>query len=175
MKLAKLFFSLFVVFTFFNAMSLNIYAQEKKISKEEVPSVIMKTFHNMYPKAEIKGTSVETENGKKYYELETVEGKKHRDLLFTKDGTVQENEETIEDSELPVEVMKTLNNKYKGFEIKKAEKVTSHNKVSYELHMKNEEKAYELVFNSKGKLLTSEKKQNEKGESEENDEDNDGD
>jgi hypothetical protein len=172
MKLSKIFFALSVCILIVN---VNLFAQDKNIKKKDVPSAVLNSFYKMYPKAEIKGTSIETENGKQYYELETVEGSKHRDLLFTKDGNVQENEETVDNSKLPAQVMKTLKNDYKNFEIKKAEKVTSHNKVRYEIQVKNGEKAHELVFDSNGKLVKNEKKQNEKGESGENGEDNDGD
>ncbi len=52
----------------------NSFAQEKKISKNDLPDAVVKSFQAKYPKAEIKGTSVEKENGHTYYEIESMDG-----------------------------------------------------------------------------------------------------
>ena len=96
-------------------------AQEKKINRKDVPSAVLNSFHKVYPKAEIKGTSTETENGHKYYEIESVQGKKHVDLLLTENGKISEVEETISADELPADAVKNLEKKYKGLKIKSRE------------------------------------------------------
>ena len=135
----------------------SMYAQEKKISQKEVPVAVMSAFHKAYPKAEIKGTSAETEKGKKYFEIESMEGTKHIDLLITKSGVITEVEETIPVDQLPSNVMKTLEAKFKGLKIEKAEKV-SHGSVSnYELVIESKTGKHEVKLNEAGKLLKTEK------------------
>ncbi len=70
------------------------FAQEKKIDKNDLPKAVLNAFQKRYPNAAIKGTSIEKENGKTYYEIESIDGTRRRDLLYTKSGKVAEIEET---------------------------------------------------------------------------------
>jgi len=145
-----------------------IFAQDKKIEQNKVPATALTAFHKAYPKAEIKGTSIEKENGHSYYEIESVEGKQHIDLLITASGKITEVEETIPENELPAPVMKSLNVKFKGLKINKAEKVTSGKKVTYELSIESNKKTHYVTLWPNGKFVKSESmKENEKGEKDE--------
>lgn len=160
----------------FIVSSPKLFSQEKKISSEEIPSVVINSFHKAYPNAEIKGTSIEKENGKHYYEIESMEGTKHIDLLLTHSGQIKEVEETVSQSELPAQVMKTLNIKYQDLEINKAEKVTSGKKITYELSIESSDKKHEVVISPKGNIIKSiymqkDKEKREKNEKEEKDND----
>ena len=137
--------------------STNIFAQEKKISEKEVPATVMSTFHKAYPKAVIKGTNTETERGKKYFEIESMEGSKHIDLLITAAGKIAEVEESIPVDQLPSPVMKTLEAKFKGLKIETAEKVTHGAVSNYELVIESKAGKHEVKLNAAGKLLKSEK------------------
>ncbi len=156
------------------------YAQDKKIDLKKVPAKVTASFHKAYPKAEIKGTSIEKENGHKYYEIESIQGEKHIDLLLTESGKIAEIEETISTDELPANSVKNLEKKYKGLKIKRTEKVTAGKKITYELAIESGDHNYEVVLNSSGKLMEKAKMQEkdekgeagEKGESDESD-DND--
>ncbi len=155
------------------------YAQDKKIPLKKVPAKVLAAFHKAYPKGEIKGTSIESENGHHYYEIESVEGTKNRDMLVTRSGKITEVETTISETELPQPVMKTLNTKFKSLKIIKAEEVKSGNKVTYELTIESNNKKHGITILPDGKILksSSAEKENEKGEkgekgeSEENDND----
>lgn len=158
MKLTKVIFVSFAVsIIYLFITSTNMYAQEKKISEKEVPASVMSAFHKAYPKAEIKGTSIETEKGKKYYEIESIEGTKHIDLLISKDGQIAEVEETIPVEQLPSRIMKTLETKFKEMKIDKAEKVTRGAISNYELVIESSMGKREVKLNAAGKLLKSEK------------------
>ena len=145
----------------------NLFAQEKKISEKDMPAAVMSAFHKAYPNAKIKGLSTETEHGKKYYEIESMEGTKHIDLLISKTGKITEVEETIPTDQLPGAVMKTLEAKFKGLKIEKAEKVTNGAVSNYELVIESKAGKHEVKLNAAGKLLKSEKIK--KGESDESD------
>ncbi len=159
------------------ATALN-FAQDKKITLNKVPAKVLASFHKAYPKAKIKGTSIEKENGHSYYEIESVEGMQHIDLLLTHSGKITEVEETIPESSLPNPVMKTLKAKFKGLKINKAERVTSGKKVTYELSIESNKKVHYVTLWPNGKFVKAESmKENEngekgeKGEKEENDND----
>lgn len=158
MKLTKIYhLSFIVMLTVIFTVSLNLFAQDKKISEKNVPAVVMSAFHKAYPKAVIKGTSIETENGKKNFEIESLEGSKHIDLLISPAGKITEIEETIQADQLPSSVMKTLKAKFKGLKVEQAEKVTHGVVSNYELVIESKSGKYEVKLNETGKLLKTEK------------------
>ncbi len=159
----------------FFVMPTKSFAQEKEISKIQIPQNVLKVFHKTYPKAKIKGTGIETENGHKYFEIESVEGEKHIDLLITHSGKITEVEETIPTGELPSSALNNLKAKFKSFKIEKAEKVTNGKKLTYELAIESNHKDYEIVLNSTGKIMKTKMmskkiENNESGENGETDE-----
>lgn len=75
--------------------SSSAWAHEKKIAPKDLPATVSSAFKAAYPSAKIKGAGTETEDGVEYYEIESVDGKTRRDLLYTKDGKVCEIEEMV--------------------------------------------------------------------------------
>ncbi len=135
----------------------NLFAQEKKISKNDLPDAVVKSFQAKYPKAEIKGTSVEKENGHTYYEIESMDGTQKRDLLYTKDGKVAEIEEGISLDNIPSNIKSSIMKKYPDGKIKNAEKVTRNSKTTFELVVENNGKKSEVVLDEKGNIQKMEK------------------
>src|ERR1700682_3388815 len=74
-------------------LSFSAAAQEKKITAKQVPAAVSAAFKTAYPKATIRGYAQEKENGKVFYEIESLDGKTKRDILYNADGTVAEMEE----------------------------------------------------------------------------------
>ncbi len=138
------------------------FAQEKKIDKKDLPKAVLTSFQKSYPNAEIKGTSIEKEHGKTYYEIESMEGSQRRDLLYTKDGKVAEIEEAMASNDVPDFIKSSVMKKYPNCEISKAEKVTSGKKTNYELVVKQGNKKHEVVLDSKGNIQKMKKKNEEK-------------
>ena len=139
----------------------------KKFTKKDLPPAVLTAFQQAYPKAEIKGASKEKENKKTYYEIESVDGKTKRDILYTEDGSVYETEETIAASALPELVMKAIKTNSPKAKIEKAEKLMHDSVVEYEVVLVKDKKKTELVVDAKGKIVKTEKK----GKGEEEDED----
>ncbi len=139
-------------------------AQEKKISEKDVPAAVLNSFHKAYPKAEIKGLSTETEKGKKFFEIESMDGTVRRDLLFTPAGKIAEIEETVPSSELPSGALQSIEKKIPGAKVERAEKVTSGSKVTYELSVTGTKGKYGVVLNKDGKIMTSRKVKSEEGD-----------
>jgi Putative beta-lactamase-inhibitor-like, PepSY-like len=134
------------------------HAQEKKIDKKDLPKAVIESFQKKYPKAEIKGASIEKEQNKTYYEIESVDGIQDRDLLFTKDGEVIEIEEALETNNIPDVVKGSVMKKYPDGKIYKAEKLIKKDKVSFEVVVEHSRKKSEVVLDSKGNIKKVEKK-----------------
>jgi hypothetical protein len=146
-------------------LSSNAGAQDKKITKKDLPPAVLAAFEKAYPKAEIKGVSEEKgENGKMEYEIESIEGKTGRDVAYLADGKVIEIEETCV---LPDAVRKALDQKYPKGKVEKAEKITRGSTVEYEAVVEVGEKKSEVVLDPAGKVIKAEKMSAEKkGETE---------
>ncbi len=145
--------------------------KKKKFTKSDVPAAVISSFEKAYPKATIKGASKEEEKGTTYYEIESVDGKTKRDLLYTADGKVNEIEESLDAAALPAEIKNTLNKEYPKGKVVKAEKVTHDSTVGYELHVKIGKATKEIVFDSNGKIVKGDKNGKEKEEDEEEEDD----
>ena len=141
-------------------------AGEKKITRKDLPREVLSAFQKAYPKATIKGLSREEENGKTYYEIESLDGETGRDISYLADGKVAEIEETIATSPLPPEVKATMSKEYPKGRIVKAEKNVHDSTVEYEIHVAVGKHKHELVVDPAGKIVKHEKEGKEEGEKE---------
>lgn len=148
--------------------------KEKKMTKADLPAAVIAAFEKAYPGAEIKGVSKETEKGITYFEIESVDGKTNRDLLYTADGKAAEIEETVATADLPKEIQAALKKAAGKGTVAKAEKLTRGSVVSYEFQIKTGKKTKEVAIDAKGKIQkpeTTEKGEKEEKEDKENDKD----
>ena len=165
MKMSKMIFIIsFIETAFLFIACTSAIAQEKKITEKDLPSSVITAFHKKYPKARIKGLSTEIEQGKKYYEIVSIDGITKRDLLFTKTGKIVEIEETISATELPKGSIKSIEKNFPKAEIARAEKVTIGSKITYELAIRSKENKYEVVLNKEGKIIKRDKVNGEEGD-----------
>ena len=169
MKSAKLKISFIVMVTLaFFAVS-NLFAQEKRVKEKDIPSTVTKAFHSEYPAAKIIGTSTEVEKGVTYFEIESMDGKVRRDLLYTKTGKVEEIEEVLTAATIPDFVKKSIEKKFKDVEYKKGEKNMRNSVTKYELIIEASELKYEVVCDAHGKITKTKKIKNEESEVNDND------
>lgn len=150
-----------------------VQAQEKKkkYSKKDLPAAVLSAFEKAYPKATIKGVDKEEEKGITYFEIESVDGKTKRDLLYTVEGIIYETEETIDIAALPNGIRNTLDKEYPKAKIIKAEKVTRDASREYELLIKIGTTTKEIAFDATGKILKGGK--NDKGKEDDKEDDDD--
>ena len=134
-------------------LSFSAIAQEVKLKKKQVPRPVISAFESAYPQATIRGFAREKENGKVYYEVESVEGQMTRDVLYHPDGTVAEIEESIPSSDLPADAQEALRAKHPGSVITKVEKITRGDVTEYEAHAKLGKKSVSMEFDASGKPL----------------------
>lgn len=128
---------------------------------------MLNAFESAFPNAKIKGQAIETEKGKKFYEIESMDGSVARDLLYTPEGKVHEIEETADPTVLPDNLKNTFAKEYPKGKIVKAEKVTTDDTlVTYEVKVRVGKKLKSVVFDGTGNLIKSSKKSGEKEEDE---------
>ena len=126
---------------------------EQKIKAKDLPAAVTAAFQKAYPNAKIKGTSKEVENGKTLYEVESVDGKINRDLLYAADGTCTEIEEAVPLKALPDAVSKSLKKEYPKGKVLKSEKLTKGDTIQYELVIQSGKEKHEVVFDGTGKVV----------------------
>jgi len=132
---------------------------------------VLSAFQKAYPKAEIKGAAKEDEDGQIVYEIESVDGKQMRDILYSAEGKVLELEEAIPFKTLPEAVQKTIKENYPDAEVEKAEKITKGETTNYEVVLENDDETLEIKLDSQGKIVKSESsEENDESESEEENE-----
>jgi hypothetical protein len=130
-----------------------LIAQEKKIGKKDVPPAVLAAFEKAYPHAKIRGTSTEVESGKTYFEIESMDGSRARDILYLADGTVSEIEEVVATGTLPEAVKTAIGREFARAKIVKAERTTKGTEISYEVHVSLGSKKGSIVVDPSGKVL----------------------
>ena len=136
-----------------SVLGFSALAQEAKVTKKKVPPAVIAAFKSTYPQATIRGYAREKENGKVYYEIESIEGTTTRDILYNPDGTVAEIEESIAVSDLPADAQEAMHATYPSSVIIKAEKITRGDVTGYEAHAKQGKKYVSMEFDASGKPL----------------------
>ena len=161
------FISIALMAFFFVAGTTCVSAQEKKLRPKQLPAAVQAAFQKAYPAAKITGASSEVENGKTIYEVESLDGKINRDLLYSVDGSVVEIEETVALKALPDEVSKALKAETGKGKVEKAEKLTKGETIQYEFVISSGKDKREVVIDPSGKIVkTTQMKTKEKQEEE---------
>ncbi len=152
------------------AFGIQASAQEKKITKKDVPQAVISAFQKAYPDAKVKGYSTETENGKTTFEIESYQGKMTLDVAYLPDGTVTEIEEGVAAGSLPDAVKTAVKTNFPKGKIAKAEKKTVGTVVTYEMKITTGKKSAGVEIDPSGKVIKKAKEGAEKEEKEEKEE-----
>ena len=132
-------------------------AQEKQLTKQELPPAVQKTIAEQYQNATIKGYSSEIENGARLYEVELIVNGRHKDISLNKNGNVVEVEEEVTLASLPPEVKSGLLQAAGAGTIEKVESLTKNNRlVAYEASVKKGTKHSEVQVGPTGRPLAHE-------------------
>lgn len=126
--------------------------QAPAVDLKILPEAVLAAFKSAYPQAVIKGTSRETEKGVTTYEVESVDGKLNRDLLYTAEGKAVEIEEGIVPAGLPAAVQQTLAKEYPDSKVLKAEKLTKGEVTQFELKILFKDKKVGVTIDPNGKI-----------------------
>lgn len=132
-------------------------AQDKKITRADLPPAVEKTVAAESAGATIKGFSQEKEKSGIFYEAEMVVAGHSRDVLIDASGAVVEIEEEVALASLPAEVKAGLQAKAGKSKILKVESLTKKGKlVAYEAKVETNGKKSEVQVGPDGKPLDHE-------------------
>jgi hypothetical protein len=132
-------------------------AQEKKITRADLPPAVDKTVTAESAGATIKGFSQEKEKGETFYEAELVVNGHSKDVLIDASGSVVEVEEEVALGSLAAEVKAGLQAKAGKGKILKVESLTKKGKlVAYEAKVATNGKKSEIQVGPDGKPLDHE-------------------
>ena len=137
--------------------SVSLFAQEKKITRAELPAAVEKTVSSQTVGATIKGFNEEKEKGETFYEAELMVGGHSKDILMDKAGNIVEVEEQVNFASLPAAVQNALQAKAGKGKLGKVESLTKHDKlVAYETTVTIGGKRTEIQVGPEGKALDHE-------------------
>ncbi|HKE55374.1 MAG TPA: hypothetical protein VKB46_01690 [Pyrinomonadaceae bacterium] len=129
-------------------------AQEKKISRAQLPAAVEKTVAKESEGATIKGFATEVEHGQRFYEASLEINGHAKDILIDKDGNVVEVEEEVALDTLPAAVQDALKKAAGAGTIQVVESLTKNGTlVAYEGHVKRGYKRSEIQVGPNGEKL----------------------
>jgi hypothetical protein len=129
-------------------------AQEKKISRAQLPPAVEKTVARESEGATIKGFASEIEHHQKFYEASLIVNGRSKDILIDKNGNVVEVEEEVSLDSLPSTVQDALKKAAGSGTIELIESLTKNgNLVAYEAHIKRGTKRSEIQVGPNGEKL----------------------
>jgi hypothetical protein len=146
-------------------------AGDKKITKKDVPAATLKAFEAAFPKVKVNAYLAESEDGKTFYEFETIEGTIKRDILYTSEGTLVEVEEVLTPETIPADIAKAISTAMPKAKILGGEKTTKGNEVTFDIKIKAGKKTGKVVLNADGKIIKKELKKVKKEKKEDKEED----
>src|SRR5262252_2591117 len=92
-------------------MTAAVHAQERKLTREQLPPAVEKTVAAESQGATIKGFATEMEKGKRLYEAELEINGRPKDTSMDKNGNIVEVEEEVTIDPLPAAVQEALKKK----------------------------------------------------------------
>jgi uncharacterized membrane protein YkoI len=117
---------------------------------KDLPPPVQQTLKEQTKDAKLRGLAKEAENGKTYYEAETVANGKTRDVLIDPSGKIVEVEEEIVLDSVPEQARAGLKKLAGGGKIVRVESVTKGAVVSYEAVVQRNGKKSEVAVNADG-------------------------
>ena len=122
------------------------------LSTDDVPSDVISAFERAHPHAAVKSYSKEERDGVTVYEIESIEGKKQRDFVYSADGTLLDTEERIPPARLPDPVKRALSRDYPDHRIISAERHTGADSVDYGVVLRKGKRRIEVRFDKSGNV-----------------------
>jgi hypothetical protein len=133
---------------------VTLNAQEKKITRKDLPAAVERTVREQSDGATIKGFSTEVENGKKIYEVQMSLNGHGRDVSIDGQGHLLEIEDEVALASLPAEVQAGLKTAAGMGTLGKIEALTKGGKlVAYESVVTSGGKRHEIQVGPDGKKL----------------------
>ena len=131
-----------------------LQAQEKKITRAQLPAPVEKAVVRESEGATIKGFAKEQEQGQTFYEASLNVNGHNKDILIDRKGKVVEIEEEVSLDSLPANVQDALKKRAGGGTIAVVESLTKQGRlVAYEAHVKHGIRRSEIQVGPNGEKL----------------------
>src|SRR5215471_1130389 len=129
-------------------------AQERKLTRAQLPTAVEKTVAAESQGATIKGFATEVEKGKRLYEAELEINGRSKDISMDRNGNIVEVEEEVTLDSLSADVQNALKAAAGKGTIGKIESLTKNGKlVAYEAHVTTGKKRSEIQVGPNGEKL----------------------
>ena len=126
-------------------------ANAQKLTESQAPANVMKTFKARYPsihEAKWEKEDVNYESNFRINKLETS-------AIFDSEGNLIETETEIPKSSLPKAVSDAVVRDYADHKIEETAKIDKNGIITYEVEVEKGEKSFDLIYDEKGKFLTT--------------------
>ena len=124
----------------------------KDLPKSQVPSLVINSFDQAFPKA----SDIEWELDGELYKVDFEIGLFGTDhnVWYNKAGKLMKHKEEISKNDLPQKVLSKIKSDFSGYRIDDVKKITEGNNSSYTLELKNFTKEWKLAFDADGNILS---------------------
>ena len=133
------------------ASSISLLSCAQNIQQSQVPAVALNTFQALYPKA----VDVEWERKGKDHEVEFETGLNRFDhkILIDSTGKVIFHKQDISKSDLPQDIIHSLDTEFINCKIDDVEKIEENGKTTYKMEVKRAGEEWKLLYDESGKRL----------------------
>src|SRR6185503_14779113 len=97
----------------------------QSVAIKDAPTAVIQNVSARFPNAKVAGVALETEDGKRVYEVTLKQGGRTIDVSTTPAGQLVQIEREISRGDLPRAVIRTINAKYPGATYRFVESVTN--------------------------------------------------
>ena len=124
----------------------------KDLPKSQVPSLVINSFQQAFPKAFDIDWELDGELYKVDFEIGLLGT--HHDVWYDKAGKLVRHKEEISKSDLPQKVLAKIKSDFSGYRIDDVKKITEGNVTSYTLELKRITKEWKMAFDADGNILS---------------------
>jgi len=131
------------------ALFYSVISFAQDIRANEVPSVVLNTFKQKFPKA----TDVEWELENKLYKVEFEISRKDHEAWISSEGSVVKHKQDLKATDLPKAVTASIAANYKGFRIDDVDKIETGANTLYKVELKTSSQEQDVFFDQNGKVV----------------------
>ena len=141
-----------------SAAALLLFASSafaQRITQDQVPSVILNSFQQAFPKA----TDIEWRKNVNSYKVEFEIGifEDDHDVWYDKSGKMLKHDEELPKRDLPKAIISTIEKDFAGYKVDEVDKITEDNTVTYHVEIEKNDSELKVVFDAKGKVISQRK------------------
>ena len=125
----------------------------KRIKKDAVPCAVLTDFNSAYPNHKVKGYSQVDIDGRNYYQMESLNGKTRRYIVYHEDGSVYETREVVKVRSMPENVWQAVSKDYPRATMNWGERATRGTVVQYNVIVKEGRKRTNVVLDQSGNFM----------------------